>query len=336
MIFRTLSPLLFLTSALFAESFVLDVIPHKYTITLDEFKIIQDLFQPSVFVETGTFRGYTTEIASQLFDEVKTIELCSEIYFETKERLGARCQNIEFFLGNSAFVLPEISKTLRSRAFFYLDAHFSFNGTAKDFNDPPVMGEIEGILKYAPRDSVIVIDDLRTFANNQRLPFDAYNYYPSIIEISNFVKNIDPDFSLYILGDEAIIFNKDIHSISISDLVVSITKSLVNDDLDLILEGDFGLMKLSDESIEKLHQLDALYVDLDRSLSSFWLGCAYFQKDRKRSMEYFTRAENCGFYHPRIYAYKSVLAGGNHENKRKFLRKFPNRQDIIKSIEGML
>jgi hypothetical protein len=336
MIFRTLSALLFLTNVLFSDSLVLDVIPHKYTISLSEFMTIKELFQPSIFVETGTFRGYSTEVAATLFDEVKTIELCPEIYLDTKKRLEPYYQNIEFFLGNSASVLPEISKSLKSRAFFYLDAHFCFNGTAKDFNDPPVMGELEGILKYAPSDSVIIIDDLRIFANNQRLPFDAYNYYPSILDISNFLKAIAPEFSLFILGDEAIIFNQNCYSIQVSDLVMSITKSLVNEDLDLILEGDLGLMKLSNENIEKLKQLDILYTDMDRSLISFWLGCAYFLKDRELSLEYFTRAENCGFYHPRIYAYKSALVGGSKDYKKQFLKKFKKRHDVIESIASLL
>lgn len=335
MIFRALCALFFLTNALFSDSFILDVIPHKYTISLSEFVTIKELFQPSIFVETGTFRGYTTEVAATLFDEVKTIELCPEIYLDTKKRLETQYQNIEFFLGNSASVLPEISKSLKKRAFFYLDAHFCFNGTAKDFNDPPVMGELEGILKYAPADSVIVIDDLRIFANNQRLPFDAYNYYPSIVDISNFLKKIAPEFSLHILGDEAIIFNENYYSIQVSDLVMSITKSLVNEDLDLILEGDLGLMKLSNESIENLKQLDVLYSDMDRSLISFWLGCAFFQKDRQLSLEYFTRAENCGFYHPRIYAYKFALTSDSTDKKR-FLKKFPDRKDVIKLFKDLL
>lgn len=291
-----------------AEEPSLNMVLHKYTISLTEFNTMIELFHPDTFIETGTYRGYTTEVAAKLFKEVKTIELCRPIYEETKQRLEKNYSNIEFFLGNSAFVLPDISKKLQKRGLFYLDAHFCFDGTAKDFNDPPVLGELEGVLKHAPKDAVIIIDDLRVFANNQRTAFDAYNYYPSIVEIAKFVKRISPESSLYILGDEAIIFNPTCHPIKISNLVKYITMSLVNDDIKAIRKGDEGLMtQLNDKDIATLENLHALYLDMDKSLISFWLGLAYYNKDNKKALSYLNQAVNSGFYHPRVNTYIADL-----------------------------
>ena len=77
---------------------------------------------PRVFVESGTYRGNTAAVASELFDRVETIELCPEQFEANRarlDRLGVRSH-----LGDSAAILPKILAAIDEPVLAYLDAHW--------------------------------------------------------------------------------------------------------------------------------------------------------------------------------------------------------------------
>lgn len=82
----------------------------------------------TVAIETGTCRGNGTRALARAFPRVITIELSESLHRESRARLGAEgLHNIEFLLGNSATLLPEVLASLpeSEAVFFFLDAHWS-------------------------------------------------------------------------------------------------------------------------------------------------------------------------------------------------------------------
>lgn len=104
-------------------------------------------------VETGTYRGTTTEWFSGFGLPVQTVESDPKAYAFAKLRL-ARLPNVHIALGNSVDVLKRLTAELDTTlpTLFYLDAHW--------FNYLPLHDELQLILQAftAP---VVLIDDFQ-------------------------------------------------------------------------------------------------------------------------------------------------------------------------------
>ena len=105
-------------------------------------------------VETGTFRGVTTEfMASNSPVCVYSIEANRRNYGFSRARLR-RVRNVELYCGDSvmhlALLLPRL--LLRGSGFFYLDAHWDTH--------LPLLEELEGIFSKT-LDVVVMIDDFQ-------------------------------------------------------------------------------------------------------------------------------------------------------------------------------
>ena len=115
------------------------------------------------FVETGTYKGDTTKLASKCFDNVFTIEFVEKLYNEAKENCR-QYKNIQFLLGDSQSVLPFVSSTLVGDTTFFLDAHISGPDTSYSKIYVPLMEEFDIIMKNYKHDKlVIIVDDIRFF-----------------------------------------------------------------------------------------------------------------------------------------------------------------------------
>lgn len=110
-------------------------------------------------VETGTYRGQTSKELSKIFKKVITIEAFDEVYQEALVTLRG-IDNITPVLGDSREKLPQILDELKdSKVIFWLDAHYSGNGT---FNSSsPLVAELQLINASKLNDPIIVIDDAR-------------------------------------------------------------------------------------------------------------------------------------------------------------------------------
>lgn len=85
-----------------------------------------------VAIETGTCKGYGAEALAGSFARVITIELSESLHRLAKERL-APFANVECLHGSSAERLKQILPSLSPAAatFFFLDAHWSGDGTVR-------------------------------------------------------------------------------------------------------------------------------------------------------------------------------------------------------------
>lgn len=141
--------------------------------------------RPSVFVETGTFRGDTVARVAPLVPRVISIELDRSLHEAALRRFRDR-RNVELVLGDSAAVLPTLVRELHEPALFWLDGHFSGGPTAIGSDTTPIMAELESILgSDVPH--VVLVDDARLF--------DGTEGYPTIAEVRSFVADRRPDLS---------------------------------------------------------------------------------------------------------------------------------------------
>lgn len=123
-----------------------------------------------LFVETGTCLGETAEWMARAGFRVWTIELDASLYTKARSRL-ARYPAVTVVKGDSADILPRLVHEIEEPALFWLDAHWSGEGTARETVDSPVMCEIDSILRHRVTGHVILIDDARLFLGRNGYPY---------------------------------------------------------------------------------------------------------------------------------------------------------------------
>ena len=114
------------------------------------------------FVETGTYKGDTTLMASKHFQKVYTTEIMEELHNYSKNRAKSEgITNIEFMLGDSVDLLKKIVPEVKEGAVFFLDAHQSGGDTGNNGKNVPLLEELDIILSHNIGPSVFIVDDLR-------------------------------------------------------------------------------------------------------------------------------------------------------------------------------
>jgi hypothetical protein len=152
------------------------------------------------FVETGTFQGATTSWAAQHFPVVHTVEIGVMCFIDTASRL-AHVRNIAFHLGSSRDVLPKIVMMLNGqRAVYYLDGHWSGEGTDGEQDQCPLLGELACLSK----DDIILIDDARLFLRDFDVPISPLDLaqWPTMGQV---VAAIPAGMHVQVLGDVIVV-----------------------------------------------------------------------------------------------------------------------------------
>lgn len=123
-----------------------------------------------VFVETGTLRGDTVSAVKDLFDEIHTCELSSQLHAAAAQKF-AGYRHIECHLGSSPNVLKEIVPVVGDRpAVFWLDAHWcAAEHVAEAPVQCPLTQELDALGPLHKR-SVVWIDDARFFQSPPPYP----------------------------------------------------------------------------------------------------------------------------------------------------------------------
>jgi hypothetical protein len=147
------------------------------------------------FVETGTYLGDMISALSKDFDEIHSVELFRPLYEKACLRFAVK-KNIYLHFGSSDIELTNILKILKSPALFWLDAHYSGEGTAKGHDESPILGEINKIFEYGMMNHVILIDDASLF--------NGANGYPEIDAFRKCVLVKRPDY-VFAVSDNIII-----------------------------------------------------------------------------------------------------------------------------------
>jgi hypothetical protein len=126
------------------------------------------------FVETGTYKGDTTLMASKHFDKVFTTEIYEPLYVQSKKRAEDEgVSNIQFCLGNSVDLLKDIVPQVLEGAVFFIDAHISGNDSSwNQVQRVPLLEELSVILENKLGPSLFVIDDIRFWNGKKNEAWD--------------------------------------------------------------------------------------------------------------------------------------------------------------------
>lgn len=135
-----------------------------------ESDLIKDLESLKYALETGTYKGYTTQFLAEHFDRVYSIEKYPDQNFyggdslrDLYTHLEAKYSNLKINIGDSSTILPKIlSSHLEERFLFIFDAH---NGP-----DGPLLQELETVSSQSlNKNHVIIIDDWGDFSSQHDL-----------------------------------------------------------------------------------------------------------------------------------------------------------------------
>jgi len=160
-------------------------------------KKIKNEFAIDCFIETGTYRATTAVWASTLFKKVYTIEAFKPLYDEMC-LMHKDYDNVSFVYGKSNEKLKDILDDANQPAIFWLDAHYSGDGTFGEKEKCPLINELK-IINNFRHDSIILIDDARIFLSPYSMQFKVVDY-PDISKIINILNEV-PHRYIIILED---------------------------------------------------------------------------------------------------------------------------------------
>lgn len=140
-------------------------------------KLIED-FNIDTIVETGTYKGWSTNILAQTNKKIITIEVNEESYKEAKE-FNSKNSNIDFYLGSSQKVIDEVIQKSASHVLFFLDAHWGKYW--------PLLDELEVIHEKSLISPVIIIHDFFVPDGTGKAKF-GYDKYGNTILNYEYVK----------------------------------------------------------------------------------------------------------------------------------------------------
>ena len=143
-------------------------------------------------VETGTYLGDTPWALRNDLEAIYSIELSADLAALAQRRFK-HYPKVEIVVGDSGQKLRDIVPRLKSKTLFWLDGHYSAGFTAQGKVDCPIFDELETILRNCSVSWVILIDDARCFGVDRD--------YPSISELSTYIKNRCSDASIVVEND---------------------------------------------------------------------------------------------------------------------------------------
>jgi len=162
------------------------------------------------FVETGTFHGETVAEMCDRFEQVHTIELSEPLYQAALAKFQSN-QNVFCHHGDSSDELERLLPYLAGPTVFYLDAHFSGEGTALGREEVPLLRELAVLSGRRYRD-IIIIDDRSLFGRtgtvgSTRGPYKTMVFDWRAISVDSIRRTIGQPGSvrLFPMGDRLVI-----------------------------------------------------------------------------------------------------------------------------------
>jgi hypothetical protein len=122
---------------------------------------LRDALGATTFLETGTFRGATTQWACQHFRQVHSIERAESLYLNARERLGG-IENLSLHLGDTREILPRLIAGLDGPALLWLDAHWCGGESSGADDECPLINELQ-IADQSTPELAVLVDDARYF-----------------------------------------------------------------------------------------------------------------------------------------------------------------------------
>ena len=148
----------------------------------------------SIFIETGTMYGHTSQWASQFFETVYTIEKNIQLFNSAREKF--KNSNVRCLNGDSPFCLSSVLEQTKDNTIFWLDAHWSGGVTSGKEKECQLLEEIKVINDWN-HECIILIDDARLFLSP---PYEPHNpdHWPSITDIINLLNRVEEKYIVII------------------------------------------------------------------------------------------------------------------------------------------
>lgn len=149
----------------------------------------------NIFIETGTYKGGSVELALECeFQKIYTIDISTQYKSECEIKFENQIKNkrVELLFGDTVEILPNIIKQINESSLFWLDAHFDAHGNIRGKYDCPIIHELDIIKTSNINTHTIMIDDLRIFKN--QTDWGVGIYIESIIEK---LKEINSSYQFY-------------------------------------------------------------------------------------------------------------------------------------------
>jgi len=167
-------------------------VPPPHIVKQQTIRSFAEKYELKILIETGTLFGDMVEAMKGNFSQIYSIELSEELYEKAKKRFNGD-GNVRIIHGDSGVELGELVTMIKDPALFWLDGHYSAGVTAKGDKDTPIYEELTHIFNTPNRGHVIIIDDARCFGTDPA--------YPSIEELSNFIRTKRPDADIEVEND---------------------------------------------------------------------------------------------------------------------------------------
>jgi hypothetical protein len=156
----------------------------------------RDYINP-VFFETGSYAGDGIAAAIEAgFESIMSMEVNPPNYNECCDRFMNN-DNVYLFLGDSCKDLWDIISHIKCNITFWLDAHYSGEGSPKGLVKYPLLYELNQIRQHPIKTHTIIIDDMRCWRGfNPDRDHDDLNIIDTIMAIN-------PDYKIrYVDGTE--------------------------------------------------------------------------------------------------------------------------------------
>ena len=130
------------------------------------------------------------------FKKITGIELNKE-FWKLSKNYFSRDKNVLILQGNSSLVIRNQLKHLKKKTLFFLDAHYSKDGTSGKNLKNPILQEIKAIISHKVKNHTIIIDNLNEFIKPNK-------GYPKIEIIKKMVKK-NVNYKIFSLKNDLII-----------------------------------------------------------------------------------------------------------------------------------
>jgi hypothetical protein len=139
--------------------------------------LVRNGLENATWVETGTYRGETTRMLSEIAQMVFSIEPEPGLH-SAAERAFEGIGHVRILLGTSEEIFPRLIPDLQGDICYWLDGHYSAGETFKGPQDTPIIDELKVISENIGnhQNIAVMIDDVRCFD-----PQDPrYSAYPPL------------------------------------------------------------------------------------------------------------------------------------------------------------
>lgn len=123
-------------------------------------RTIGQKYSLGIFIESGTYLGDMVDAVKNDFAQIYSIELDARLFQRVQKRFR-HLNHISILEGESSIVLPNLLAQINKPCLFWLDAHYSEGITAKGPEVTPILNEVQAILSWYQKGTVILIDDAK-------------------------------------------------------------------------------------------------------------------------------------------------------------------------------